>query len=146
MRGHLYLCNTARLKPSCPPLPLTLGTIFPFCPAFVAEMPNAEIYGLEMCARRYRQRGVMFYSFLFFLQKRVVYFLSGQLMGIQPHNTRQQACATWHVSCRPSSVGADNKKGEGRGKKIKIKIAHFSCGTLCLNSVDPFVHVKRQKK
>lgn len=47
--------------------------------------------------------------------------LFGPLRRIRPHNTTQQACATWHVSCRPSCL-KDLKKSW----KTYLKICPFS--------------------
>lgn len=47
--------------------------------------------------------------FYLFFQKCIVYFY-GPPGGTRPHNAEQQACAMWHVSCRPSWLKDATKK------------------------------------
>ena len=91
--GRLYLCNRG-LKSSCPPF-LAFKTIFPFLSTFVDKIYDFKIF-LYCCHHRSVNAHVFspIFPALFCL-------LFGPLVGIQPHNTTQQACATWHVSCRP---------------------------------------------
>lgn len=65
-----------------------------------------KIYGLEIVLYSYYQQGVMFYLFF---QKCIVYFFRPP-GGTRPHNAERQACAMWHVSCRPSGLKDATKK------------------------------------
>lgn len=124
----LFTQRAAGRAPDRPPLLLlllllTLGSLFPVLAHL--HRRRREIYDSETRARRYRQHTESGFTFSSPPKKCVVYF-PGRGRGREsgPHNVfpkkkeRRRACATWHVSCRPSALAIKRwarKKSFGRG-------------------------------